>query len=119
MIRLANLSVQDHSPHVDRYAAQGFEVDGPPNGLVVPTGLRPEEVRELAHHAVRGAAEAGCDGALIGGRADVVCYLRDTLAAAGLGCYVADTARMLDREGYFVLMPVGLIEVLPPSGYAK
>jgi len=119
LIRLANLSVLDHSPHLDRYAAQGFEVQGPPGGLVVPTGLLPNQVRELAEEKVRGVAEAGYDGAMVGGRADIVCYLRDALATAGLLCFVADTGRVLDREGYFVLLPVGLIEVLQPSGFNK
>jgi hypothetical protein len=111
-LRLANLSVQDHAPHLERYAAQGYMVDGTPGGIVVPPGLRPEDVRELARQAVRSVSEGGYSGALIGGRADVVCYLRDALGAVGLRCFAADTARILDREGYFVLMPLGLIEIV-------
>ncbi len=115
-LRLANLSVQDHAPHLERYAAQGYVVDGTPGGLVVPPGMNPEDVRELARNAVRSISDNGYPGALIGGRADVVCYLRDALSAAGLRCFAADTARILDREGYFVLMPVGLIEIVPVEG---
>src|SRR5579859_940200 len=108
-LRLANLSVADHSPHLERYAAQGYAVDGPPAGLVVSAGLEPNEVRELAKHAIQAIAMGGYDGALIGGRADVACYLRDALVAANMRCFAADTARTLDREGYFVLLPIGLI----------
>ena len=67
----------------------------------------------MAEEAVGRIAAEGFAGAIIGGRHDAACYMRDALHAAGLGCYVADTARVLDREGYFLAMPVGLVEVLP------
>ena len=33
--------------------------------------------------------------------------------------YVADTARMLDREGYFVAIPIGLVAVAPTGSLRK
>ena len=111
-IRLANLTLSDQSPHLEHYRAQGFDVDPVPAGITVPVGLPPRDVWQFAHDLVTQVAEHGYAGAIIGGRPDAVCYLRDCLAAAGLRCFVADTARVLDREGYFVAMPVGLVEVL-------
>lgn len=117
-IRLANLTVIDHSPHLERYAAQGYRVDGAPGGLVVPTGLDWRAVRAMARDTVERVARAGYHGALIGGRADVVCYLRDALVDAGLRCFAADTALSLDREGYFIPLPIGLVEIVAASGHA-
>lgn len=111
-VRLANLTVSDQTPYVEQYRAQGYNVDAAPRGILVPVGLAPAEVRRLAEEAVAPLGEAGYAGAIIGGRQDAACYLRDALAAAGLRAFVPDTARILDREGYFVAMPVGLVEVL-------
>lgn len=116
--RLANLTVTDQRPYVEQYRAQGFDVEPDPAGLTVPVGLAAAEIRRLAEETAQRVVAEGFHGAIIGGRADAVCYLRDALAAVGLGCYAADTARVLDREGYFVAMPVGLIEVLPPPSGA-
>jgi len=112
--RLANLTVTDQRPYLEHYRAQGFDVEPDPAGLTLPVGLAAAEIRRMAEDVVRRVLAEGYAGAIIGGRPDAVCYLRDALAATGLGCYVADTARVLDREGYFVAMPVGLVEVLPP-----
>ena len=117
-LRLANLSLTDHRPYLEHYQAQGYEVEPDPGGIVLSVGLDPEEIRRQAEDAVRRVVAEGYDGAIVGGRPDAVCYMRDALVASGLRCYAADTARMLDREGYFVAMPVGLVEILPAAGAA-
>jgi len=50
---------------------------------------------------------------------DVICYLQDLLVAARLCCYATDRAVALHREGYFVPLPVGWIEIVSPAGLAK
>lgn len=114
-LRLANLTLIDHRPYLEHYQAQGYAVDPDPGGVILPVGLAPEEICRLAVDAVRRVVAEGYAGALVSGRSDAVCYMRDALAAAGLRCYAADTARVLDREGYFVAMPVGLVEILPAT----
>ena len=114
-LRLANLTLIDHRPYLDHYQAQGYEVEPEPGGVLLPVGLAPEEICRQAVEAVRRVVAEGYAGAIVGGRPDAVCYMRDALAAAGLRCYAADTARVLDREGYFVAMPVGLVEILPTA----
>lgn len=114
-LRLANLTLTDQRPHLERYQAQGYIVDPEPGGIILPVGLAPEEIRRLAEDAVARVLAEGYSGAIVGGRPDAVCYMRDSLARSGLRCYAADTARVLDREGYFVAMPVGLVELLAPA----
>jgi len=118
-LRLANLSDIDHSPHMERCAVRGFIAKGSPTGLVVPTGLEPEDVRELACRAVQFVVDREYDGAMVGGRPDVICYLQDLLVAARLCCHATDSAVALHREGYFVPLPVGWIEIVSPAGLAK
>lgn len=118
-LRLANLTLTDHRPYLEQYQAQGYEVDPEPGGVILPVGLAPEEICRLAVDAVRRVVAEGYAGALVSGRSDAVCYMRDALAAGGLRCYAADTARVLDREGYFVAMPVGLVEILPSTAAAR
>jgi hypothetical protein len=117
-LRLANLSLTDHRPYLEQYQAQGYDVEPDPGGIILSVGLGPEEICRQAVDAVRRVVAEGYDGAIVGGRPDAVCYMRDALVAFGLRCYAADTARMLDREGYFVAMPVGLVEILPAVGAA-
>jgi hypothetical protein len=117
-LRLANLTLTDHRPYLEQYQAQGYDVEPDPGGVILPVGLAPEGIRQMAVDAVRRVVAEGYSGAIVGGRPDTVCYMRDALVASGLRCYAADTARVLDREGYFVAMPVGLVEILPAAGAA-
>ena len=98
-LRLANLTLTDQRPYLEHYHAQGYDVAPDPAGITLPVGLAAAEIRRLAEEAVSRVVAEGYAGAIVGGRPDTVCYMRDALAAANLGCYVADTARVLDREG--------------------
>lgn len=112
VLRLANLTLTDHRPYLEHYQAQGFDVEPDPGGITLPVGLAPEEIRRMAEDTASRVLVEGFAGAVLGGRPDAVCYMRDALVGAGLRCFAADTARVLDREGYFVPMPVGLVEIL-------
>lgn len=114
-LRLANLTRHDQSPYRARYAAQKYDVDADPAGVVAPVLADPEEVREIAYRTVDALVARGYDGAVIGGRADVVCYLREALYAAGLRCFSVDTRRSLTRDRVVESAPLGLIEILPPK----
>lgn len=111
-MRLGNLTLHAQDGRsLAIFAAQGFEVEPAPQGVVMRAGWPPAQVHAAARAAVERAVERGVDGVLLGGSGELTVYLHAAARAAGLPCYTAVTRRDRTPDGEFRYVLLGLREI--------
>ena len=117
-MKLANCTMHDQTPYLDRFKWLGYKVNPVPLLREVSGG---EDALKTAQVVVQLALKQGADGILLGGRTDLCIYIGLMAVEAGLKVFVAETRRVryIDKYGhdYFKFNLHGVTPVL--LGYAQ